>query len=114
MEHMTVWARTKGVCELQANRISDLIKFQHAVDQDTQDVMNAVSPVVRRYFQSRALMSVLLQNDTFVSLSESLLRDLCQEMRLTAAVKGTVLSQPHASRICCVRMMMIGMRLYWN
>eukprot|EP00938_MAST-03A_sp_MAST-3A-sp1_P004195 g4195.t1 len=91
LEHMTVWARTKGVCELQANRISDLIKFQHAVDQDTQDVMNAVSPVVRRYFQSRALMSVLLQNDTFVSLSESLLRDLCQEMRLTAAVKGTVL-----------------------
>ena len=91
LEIFAVWANTKGVCEKRTNRIANLIKFQYSVDQDTQEVMNSVSPVACRYFRSQALLPVLLQNDIFVSLSESLLRDLCQEMRLTAVVNNTLL-----------------------
>eukprot|EP00940_MAST-03C_sp_MAST-3C-sp2_P000046 g46.t1 len=90
---VTRWMDNKGIDVMSANRVIDVLKFQRSIDCGTYDALSNVSPVVRRHLNIEAHVPTLLQNDTFVNLSDALLRELAQGMELHTAMKSSIVIQ---------------------
>eukprot|EP00939_MAST-03C_sp_MAST-3C-sp1_P003110 g3110.t1 len=92
LEGVSRWLRQKKVEEETATWVLNSHRFQCGIDNGTKHALDAVSPIVRRYLKYSAYAPILLQSDSFVSLSDSFLRELVQGMELHANTEMSTLA----------------------